>query len=210
MKFLTSGKVKDVYELEHNLLLFKFSNRVSAYDVKFKDEIPKKGEVLCKFAEYWFNKLDIPNHFVERRSDTEIVVKRINMLPIECVVRGYFYGSLVSRWKDGKFSLENGVQTDLAAKLPSPIFDPTKEKQSLFVLDRVTLQNTGGQPLTNITIDYGDGDKDIIPTLKPGKTIILSPPEGNSLQFVGVTADGGIDVYKAYREPIAMPGMMGS
>ena len=125
MKFLTSGKVKDVYELEHNLLLFKFSNRVSAYDVKFKDEIPKKGEVLCKFAEYWFNKLDVPNHFVERRSDTEIVVKRINMLPIECVVRGYFYGSLVSRWKDKKISLENGVQVDLADKLPSPIFDPT-------------------------------------------------------------------------------------
>ena len=92
----------------------------------------------------------------------------------------------------------------------SIMVDPTKEKQSLFVLARVTLQNTGGQPLTNITIDYGDGDKDIIPTLKPGKTIILSPPEGNSLQFVRVTADGGIDVYKAYREPIAMPGMMGS
>ena len=90
----------------------------------------------------------------------------------------------------------------------SIMVDPTKEKQSLFVLARVTLQNTGGQPLTNITIDYGDGDKDIIPTLKPGKTIILSPPEGNSLQFVRVTADGGVDVYKAYREPIAMPGMM--
>ena len=92
----------------------------------------------------------------------------------------------------------------------SIMVDPTKEKQSLFVLARVTLQNTGGQSLTNITIDYGAGDKDIIPTLKPGKTIILSPPDGNSLQFVRVTADGGIDVYKAYREPIAMPGMMGS
>jgi len=46
--------------------------------------------------------------------------------------------------------------------------------------------------------------------LKPGKTIILSPPDGNSLQFVRVTADGNVDVYKAYREPIAMPGMMGS
>ena len=92
----------------------------------------------------------------------------------------------------------------------SIMVDPTKEKQSLFVLARVTLQNTGGPPLTNITIDYGDGDKDIIPTLKPGKTIILSPPEGNSLQFVRVTADGGIDVYKAYREQVAMPGMMGS
>ena len=92
----------------------------------------------------------------------------------------------------------------------SILVDPTKEKQSLFVLARVMRQNTGNQPLTNITIDYGDGDKDFISILKPGKTMILSPPDGNSLQFVRVTADGNIDVYKAYREPIAMPGMMGS
>jgi len=88
--------------------------------------------------------------------------------------------------------------------------DPTKEKQSLFVMARVTIQNTGNQPITNILIDYGEGDKDFIPILEPGITLILSPPDGNSLQFVRITADGNIDVYKAYREPIAMPGMMGS
>ena len=92
----------------------------------------------------------------------------------------------------------------------SILVDPTKEKQSLFVLARVMIQNTGNQPLTNITVDYGDGDKDFIPILKPGKTILLSPPDGNSLQFVRVTADDNVDVYKAYREPVAMPGMMGS
>ena len=92
----------------------------------------------------------------------------------------------------------------------SIMVDPTKEKQSLFILARVMIQNTGSQHLTNITIDYGDGDKDFISILKPGKTMILSPPDGNSLQFVRVTADGNVDVYKAYREPIAMPGMMGS
>ena len=92
----------------------------------------------------------------------------------------------------------------------SIMVDPTKEKQSLFILARVMIQNTGNNPLTNIIIDYGGGDKDFIPTLKSGKTIILSPPDGNSLQFVRVTADGGIDIYKAYREPVAMPGMMGS
>ena len=92
----------------------------------------------------------------------------------------------------------------------SILVDPTKEQQSLFILARVMIQNTGNIPLTNITIDYGGGDKDFIPTLKSGKTILLSPPDGNSLQFVRVTADGGIDVYKAYREPVAMPGMMGS
>jgi hypothetical protein len=92
----------------------------------------------------------------------------------------------------------------------SILVDPTKEGQSLFVIARVMIQNTGNQPLTNITIDYGDGDKDFISILKPGKTMIMSPPDGNSLQFVRVTADGNVDVYKAYREPIAMPGMMGS
>ncbi len=92
----------------------------------------------------------------------------------------------------------------------SILVDPTKEKQKLFILARVMIQNTGNHPLTNITIYYGGGDKDFIPTLKSGKTIILSPPDGNSLQFVRVTADGGIDIYKAYREPVAMPGMMGS
>jgi len=92
----------------------------------------------------------------------------------------------------------------------SILVDPTKEQQSLFILARVMIQNTGNNPLTNITIDYGGGDKDFIPTLKSGQTILLSPPDGNSLQFVRVTADGGIDVYKAYREPVAMPGMMGS
>jgi len=136
LKFLTSGKVKDVYEFEDGKLLFKFTNRVSAYDVKFKDEIPRKGEVLCKFAEYWFKKLDVPNHFVERKSDTEIIVKKMNMLPIECVVRGYFYGSLFSRWKNGKISLDKDAPTELAARLTKPIFDPTTKSTHDISIDR--------------------------------------------------------------------------
>ena len=125
MKFLTSGKVKDVYEMDDYNLLFKFSDRVSAYDVKFKDEIPQKGKVLSKFAEFWFENLDVPNHFVKSHSETEIIVKKMEMLPIECVVRGYFYGSIVSRWKNKEVTLPYGTSTDLAAKLPEPIFDPT-------------------------------------------------------------------------------------
>jgi len=125
MKFLTSGKVKDVFDLNDGNILFKFSNRVSAYDVKFKDEIPKKGEVLCKFAEFWFDTLDVKNHFVKRKSDTEIIVKKMNMLPIECVVRGYFYGSMVSRWKSGQISLGDNVEKELESKLTKPIFDPS-------------------------------------------------------------------------------------
>jgi len=136
LKFLTSGKVKDVYELEDKKLLFKFTDRVSAYDVKFKDEIPRKGEVLCKFAEYWFMKLGVHNHFVERKSDTEIIVKKIDMLPIECVVRGYFYGSLFSRWKNGNVSLDKDTPTELAARLPKPIFDPTTKSTHDIPIDR--------------------------------------------------------------------------
>ena len=92
----------------------------------------------------------------------------------------------------------------------SIMVDPTKEKQSLFVLARVTVQNTGSQPLTNLVVDYGDGDKDFLGELNPGQTIILSPPGDNSLQYVIITTDEGIHVFKAYREPVAMPGMMGS
>ena len=125
MKFLTSGKVKDVYEIDNDNLLFKFSDRVSAYDVKFQDEIPQKGKVLCKFAEFWFEELDVENHFVKAKSDTEIIVKKMQMLPIECVVRGYFYGSIISRYEKGEISLANNISPDLAEKLPAPIFDPT-------------------------------------------------------------------------------------
>ena len=129
MKFLTSGKVKDLYNIDEKTILFKFSDRVSAYDVKFKENIPKKGEVLCKFAEFWFAELPVPNHFIKRQSDTEIIVKKMKMLPIECVVRGYFYGSLVSRWKKGEVILPNGTNTTLAAKLLEPIFDPTTKSE---------------------------------------------------------------------------------
>lgn len=110
-------------------LLFKFSDRVSAYDVKFNENIPQKGKVLCKFAEFWFNELPVPNHFVKKYSDTEIIVKKMQMLPIECVVRGYFYGSLVDRWKKGKIVLPKHTDTMLAAKLLEPIFDPTTKSE---------------------------------------------------------------------------------
>ena len=88
--------------------------------------------------------------------------------------------------------------------------DPTKEKQSLFIMARVSIQNTGTGSLTNVQINYGEGKKDYLGTLKPGQSIIVSPPQGNSLQYVIVSADPEIYVSKVYREPIAMPGMMGS
>jgi len=160
LKFLTSGKVKDLYDIDNETLLFKFSDRVSAYDVKFKEDIPKKGIVLCKFAEFWFNELPVINHFVKRQSDTEIIVKKMKMLPIECVVRGYFYGSLVSRWKKGEINLPEGTNTLLAAKLLEPIFDPTTKskhdipinKQKALEMKLVTEQQYNWLEKTSIDI----------------------------------------------------------
>ena len=88
--------------------------------------------------------------------------------------------------------------------------DPTKEKQTLFIMARVSIQNTGTGSLTNVQINYGEGDKDYLGTLKPVQSIIVSPPQGNSLQYVIVSAEPDIYVSKVYREPIGMPGMMGS
>ena len=130
LKFLRSGKVKDIYELPDGDILFHFSDRVSAFDVKFPTPIPRKGEVLCRFAEFWFKKLPIKNHYVRTEGKDKIVVKKMNMIPIECVVRGYFYGSLVQRWKDGQVTLPDGSDTQLAAKLPTPIFDPTTKSET--------------------------------------------------------------------------------
>jgi phosphoribosylaminoimidazole-succinocarboxamide synthase len=136
LKFLASGKVKDIYDLEDGNLLFLFSDRVSAYDVKFKQEIPKKGEILCKFAEFWFNKIDVPNHFVRTEPKSGIVVKKMEMLPIECVVRGYFYGSLVGRWKKDEVILPEKTDTRLGAKLIEPIFDPTTKSTHDVAIDK--------------------------------------------------------------------------
>ncbi len=137
MKFLTSGKVKDLYDVDVNSLLFQFSDRVSAYDVKFSQDIPKKGEVLCRFAEFWFNKLDVPNHFISRESNTKILVKKMKMIPMECIVRGYFYGSLIGRWKDGFIQLPENTDTTLAAKLTKPLFDPTTKSEHDIPVDKV-------------------------------------------------------------------------
>ena len=136
MKFLTSGKVKDLYDVDENSILFEFSDRVSAYDVKFSQDIPKKGKVLCRFAEFWFNKLDVPNHFISRESDTRILVKKMKMIPMECIVRGYFYGSLIGRWKNGSIQLPENTDTTLAAKLTEPLFDPTTKSEHDIPVDK--------------------------------------------------------------------------
>lgn len=138
LKFLASGKVKDLYDVDEEHLQFNFSDRVSAFDVKFKQDIPHKGEILCKFAEFWFHELSVSNHFVRRVSDSEMIVKKMKMIPMECVVRGYFYGSLIGRWKKGEVSVPKGTDTTMAAKLPIPVFDPTTKAEHDIPVDKST------------------------------------------------------------------------
>jgi phosphoribosylaminoimidazole-succinocarboxamide synthase len=122
-RFLRSGKVKDIYEVDPDHLLFHFTDRVSAFDVVLPSTIPRKGEVLCKLGAYWFETLGVPHHMVRVEGTNMMVVKRLDMIMVECVVRGYLYGSLYERLTKGEVSLP--VSKVLASKLPQPYFDPT-------------------------------------------------------------------------------------
>jgi len=129
MKFIHSGKVKDVYELDAKFLLFHFTDRVSAYDVSMITDIKGKGEILCKFAEFWFHHLDFNNHMVRLDAKDKMVVKKLKMIPLECVVRGYLYGSLYERYSSAPKLLDLDPNLKLASKLEEPIFDPTTKSK---------------------------------------------------------------------------------
>lgn len=136
------GKVRDIYRVDDKHMLIVTTDRLSAFDVVLPDPIPDKGRVLTQISNYWFghtgaivrNHLaDIPlGDIVKRREevamlrDRAVVVRRLNALPFEAVVRGYLIGS---GWKDyqktGEVSgiaLPKGLK--LAARLPEPIFTP--------------------------------------------------------------------------------------
>jgi phosphoribosylaminoimidazole-succinocarboxamide synthase len=129
MKFVHRGKVKDVYELDKENLLFHFTDRVSAYDVPMITDIKGKGEILCKFAEFWFRDLDSKNHMVGLDDKDKMVVRKLTMIPLECVVRGYLYGSLFERYTIGENILDLGPNLKLASRLEKPIFDPTTKSK---------------------------------------------------------------------------------
>jgi phosphoribosylaminoimidazole-succinocarboxamide synthase len=126
-RFVRSGKVKDIYEFDSDHLLFQFTDRVSAFDVVLPTAIPRKGEALAKMGAYWFETLGVPNQMVRLEGSNGMVVKKLKMIMVECVVRGYLYGSLFERMGKGEVSLP--VPKVLATKLPSPYFDPTTKSE---------------------------------------------------------------------------------
>jgi phosphoribosylaminoimidazole-succinocarboxamide synthase len=135
-KHVYSGKVRDLYESENpnyaHLILVVASDRVSAFDHVLEPDIPNKGKHLTTLTNWWFDRLDVPNHVSHEVEIPEVVkgratvAKKLQMFPIECVVRGYISGS---GWKDYQATgticgvqLPEGLQ--FGGKLPEPIFTP--------------------------------------------------------------------------------------
>jgi phosphoribosylaminoimidazole-succinocarboxamide synthase len=135
LPLVASGKVRELYDLGDELLLVA-SDRISTYDVVHPTPIPDKGAVLTAISAFWFERMKeiVPNHVVsvtdgvpEEARGRAMVVKKLKMLPVECVVRGYITGS---GWKDyqreGKVSgieLAPGLQE--SEQIPEPIFTPS-------------------------------------------------------------------------------------
>ena len=125
-----SGKVRELYALDEERLLLVASDRISTFDVVLPSEIPDKGRVLAGLSAFWFARTRAlcPNHLLELRPDgRSMECRRLEMLPLECVVRGYLAGS---GWKDylragatsGR-SLPPGLLE--SQRLPQPIFTPS-------------------------------------------------------------------------------------
>jgi len=144
-----SGKVRDVYELENERLLFVATDRISAFDYVLATGIPHKGRVLTQISLFWFNFLSdiVPNHLItadvnrypqnlHKYADPlhgrSMVVQRAQMFPVECVVRGYISGSAWKEYKaTGKvcgIELPPGLRESDAS--PQPIFTPSTKATS--------------------------------------------------------------------------------
>jgi phosphoribosylaminoimidazole-succinocarboxamide synthase len=126
---VASGKVREIYVLDDERLLLVASDRISTFDVVLPTDIPDKGRVLTGLSAFWFARTSelVPNHLLQLRSDgRSMECRRLDMLPIECVVRGYLTGS---GWKDylatGEVCghrLPDGLVE--SQQLPEPIFTP--------------------------------------------------------------------------------------
>ncbi len=137
LKLHSSGKVREIYELDGDLVMVA-SDRISAYDVILPTPIPDKGKVLTQMSIFWFGQTEqiCPNHFLSEEVPPEaegrgMRVKRLEMYPVECVVRGYLAGS---GWREYRESgsvcgieLPDGLRE--SEQLPEPIFTPATKAE---------------------------------------------------------------------------------
>jgi phosphoribosylaminoimidazole-succinocarboxamide synthase len=132
---VASGKVRELFTIDDERLLLLASDRISTFDVVLPTEIPDKGRVLTGLSAFWFARTrDLcPNHLVALRPDGRSTeCRRLEMLPLECVVRGYLAGS---GWKDYQrtgatsgHELPEGLRE--SDRLPEPIFTPSTKATS--------------------------------------------------------------------------------
>ena len=140
LNLLASGKVREIYEVSPSELLIVASDRISTYDVVHPTPLPHKGDVLTGLSTFWFERTAeiLPNHLVsvtdgvpDEARGHGMVVKKLKMLPVECVVRGYITGS---GWKD---YLATGMVSGIrlpdglveSQQLPEPLFTPSTKAE---------------------------------------------------------------------------------
>ncbi len=147
LKLVKRGKVRDIYEVEGNYLIVS-TDRISAFDVVLPNPIPLKGIVLNMISYYWFEffKNDIQNHLISADVDEypeickpykdhlrfrSVLVKKQNVYPVECIVRGYLAGSGYEEYKKSRtvcgIQLPEGLT--VSSKLPEPIFTPSTKAE---------------------------------------------------------------------------------
>jgi phosphoribosylaminoimidazole-succinocarboxamide synthase len=148
VKIINKGKVRDIYEVNNNILLIA-TDRISAFDVVLPDPIPSKGVCLTQLSKFWFDytKKSIPNHVISTDVDEfpeelqeyrkqltyrSMLVKKTKVIPIECIVRGYISGSAWNSYKkDGTvcgMKLPGGLQE--SDQFPEPLFTPSTKAKS--------------------------------------------------------------------------------
>ena len=137
---LASGKVRELYRIDDDHLLFVATDRISAYDYILDSEIPDKGRILTAMSVFFFDYVEAPNHLAGPPDDERIpeevlgralVVQELEMLPVECVARGYLTGSgLIDYQKTGKvcgIALPPGLAE--ASKFIQPLFTPATKAE---------------------------------------------------------------------------------
>src|SRR6201999_3877878 len=137
---LASGKVRELYRVDDETLLFVAPDRISAYDYILDSEIPDKGRILTAMSVFFFDYVEAPNHLAGPPDDERIpqevlgralVVQELEMVPVECVARGYLTGSgLIDYQKTGKLcgiALPPGLSE--ASKFVQPLFTPADKSE---------------------------------------------------------------------------------
>ena len=186
-KPVKEGKIREIYDIGDALVIVA-TDRISAFDVILKNRITKKGEILTRMSKFWFDYTDdlIPNHMIScdvmdmpeffRRpefSGNSMICRKLTMLPIECIVRGYITGS---GWKsyqeDGTvcgIRLPGGLRE--CEKLPEPIYTPSTKA--------------------------GYGEHDVNISFEESATLLEEHFPGHGLEYAGILKDRTVELYKA-------------